>query len=102
VPIRQTAALSERSEIALRLIKGIAKRLEDRGVFMRVEDAAVAEFAQRGFDPVYGARPLRRVLQDTIENTLASYMLDHKVDRRDVVVIKPGGVVEVEKAVREI
>ena len=42
------------------------------------------------------------MLQDTVENTLANYMLAHTVDRRDVVVIKPGGVVEVEQAVREI
>jgi ATP-dependent Clp protease ATP-binding subunit ClpB len=94
--------IQEVNEIAKRLIKAIAKRLEERGVFLRVTDEAVAEFSQRGFDPVYGARPLRRVLQDTIENTLATYLLDHQVDRRDVVVIKPGGVVEVERAVREI
>ena len=94
--------ITEINQIAGGLIKAIAKRLEERGVFLRVTPEAVVEFAQRGFDPVYGARPLRRVLQDTIENTLANYMLDHKVDRRDVVVIKPGGVVEVEKAVREI
>ncbi len=94
--------LVEVNEIARRMVKGIAKRLEERGVYLRVTDEAIAEFAQRGFDPAFGARPLRRVLQDTVENTLANYMLAHTVDRRDVVVIKPGGVVEVEQAVREI
>lgn len=94
--------LVEVNEIAKRMVKGIAKRLEERGVYLRVTDEAIAEFAQKGFDPAFGARPLRRVLQDTVENTLANYMLAHTVDRRDVVVIKPGGVVEVEQAVREI
>ena len=94
--------LVEVNEIARRMVKGIAKRLEERGVFLRVTEEAIAEFAQRGFDPAFGARPLRRVLQDTVENTLANFLLAHKVDRRDVVVIKPGGVVEVEQAVREI
>lgn len=94
--------LVEVNEIARRMIKSLAKRLEEKGVFLEVDETAVAEFAQAGFDPIYGARPLRRVLQDKVENTLANYLLNNQLDRRDLVVIKAGGQVEVKQAVREI
>ena len=42
---------------------------------IRISDAAVAELAKAGFDPVYGARPLKRAIQQQIENPLAQSIL---------------------------
>ncbi|HIZ20266.1 MAG TPA: ATP-dependent Clp protease ATP-binding subunit, partial [Firmicutes bacterium] len=63
-------------EIARRMLKSLDKRLEDMDMQITVTDAAVAEIAKVGFDPVYGARPLRRAIQSKIEDALAEKLLE--------------------------
>ncbi len=72
--------------------------LKEKGVHLRVSDAAVMELAQKGFDPQFGARPLRRALQEHVDNALANALLTGQLARRDIAVLEPGGVVRVEKA----
>ncbi|MFH0874211.1 MAG: AAA family ATPase [Candidatus Komeilibacteria bacterium] len=85
-------------KVAGLMLKGVAKRLKDKGIQLKVTPEAQAELAQAGFDPVFGARPLRRVIQDRVDNALAQFLLKGSISRRDTVVLKPGGVIEVEKA----
>lgn len=84
--------------IAKLILKQIAKQLEAKGIFFKVTDEAVAELAQAGFDPLFGARPLRRVIQDRVQDALANLLLKQKLGRRDVVILEKGGVLRVEKA----
>lgn len=84
-------------QIAWLLLDGVRRRLEEKGIGFRAEDAAVEELAKAGFDPVYGARPLRRVIQDRVENALADLLLQQGVGRKDTVVLVPGGELKVEK-----
>jgi ATP-dependent Clp protease ATP-binding subunit ClpB len=51
------------------------KRLSERRIHLDVTEAARAWLAERGFDPVYGARPLRRLVQTAIEDQLAKLVL---------------------------
>jgi len=53
----------------------LRKRLLNTGLEMEVSDAALALLASAGFDPVYGARPLKRAIQQKIENPLAQKIL---------------------------
>ncbi len=85
-------------QIAYLMVNKVAERLEAKGIHFRAEDAAVAELAQKGFDPTFGARPLRRVVQEQVDNALATTLLEGKIGRRDTVVLKPGGTIEIEKA----
>ena len=64
---------------------------------MEVTEEAVAELAQQGFDPQYGARPLRRVIQDQVDTALANYLLSGKIKRRDKVILDKGGEIRIEK-----
>lgn len=73
-------------KIAELLIKKIAKKLSDKGVELVVEDGALRELAKLGFDPKFGARPLRRVLAKEVEDRLANMILQGKVKRRDGVI----------------
>lgn len=84
------------TQIAWLLLGGVTKRLAEKGINFRAEDAAVEELASAGFDPLYGARPLRRVIQERVENGLADLLLTNAVKRKDTVVLKPGGTLEVE------
>lgn len=82
------------------MVKKVAEQLESQGIHMRASDEAIRELAQKGFDPLFGARPLRRAVQDNIESALARFMLSGKITRRDVVVLEAGGEIRVEKAAR--
>ncbi len=62
-------------------------RLADRDIHIRLSDAARDKLAAAGFDPVYGARPLKRAIQQQVENPLAQEILQGK--------FKPGDVIEV-------
>ncbi|MGF6148737.1 Heat shock protein F84.1 [Kingella potus] len=57
-------------------LKGLEKRLAAQNLRLAVDDAALDFIAQAGFDPVYGARPLKRAIQAEIENPLARALLE--------------------------
>ncbi len=85
--------------IASLMLDKIAKRLEDKhGIVFEVTSEAVAELAAAGFDPVFGARPLRRVIQEKVEDGLTNLLLAKKIGRRDKVVMEAGMNFRVEKA----
>ena len=53
----------------------LRERLESMGIGLSVTEVAVDTLAEAGFDPVYGARPLKRTIQQAIENPLANELL---------------------------
>ena len=57
----------------------LAKRLAARGITLEVDDAARTWLANRGYDPVYGARPLKRVIQKELQDKLATELLSGKI-----------------------
>tara|TARA_B110000977_G_scaffold34756_2_gene46440 strand:+ start:36 stop:2645 length:2610 start_codon:yes stop_codon:yes gene_type:complete len=63
------------SAIAGIQLKSLRKRLQALDLGLEVSDSALAELAKVGFDPVYGARPLKRAMQQRIENPLSKRML---------------------------
>jgi ATP-dependent Clp protease ATP-binding subunit ClpB len=65
----------------------LAKRLAAMEMHLEVTDAALAEIANAGFDPVYGARPLKRAIQSEIENPLAKEILQGNFAAKDVVTV---------------
>jgi ATP-dependent Clp protease ATP-binding subunit ClpB len=60
-------------------IQRLAERLADRKISLELTPAAEKLIAERGYDPVYGARPLKRVIQQLIENPLAMEILKGKI-----------------------
>ena len=73
------------------MIEGLAKRLKQTGIMLDVSDEAKGFLAKKGFDPVYGARPLRRSIQSMIEDKMAEEMLEGKVKMGDNVLIELEG-----------
>jgi ATP-dependent Clp protease ATP-binding subunit ClpB len=72
----------------------LEKRLAQMEMKLEVSDAALKEIAAAGFDPIYGARPLKRAIQSQIENPLAKLMLEGRFGPKDVVRVdaKKGGM----------
>ena len=63
-------------EIADIQLMKLRERLTEMGYLLEISDAALERIAASGFDPVYGARPLKRAIQQTIENPLAQKLLN--------------------------
>jgi len=76
-------------------IQNLEQRLKERDITLKVSDAALDYLGEAGFDPVYGARPLKRAIQQDLENALAQDILAGKVGSGDIVTadVKSGQMV---------
>ena len=72
-------------QIAQKLLGTVNTRMERAGVELQVPDAALDALSATGYDPVYGARPLRRAIQSTIADQAAGMLLDGTLQHGDVV-----------------
>lgn len=80
-------------EIAKIQIAAIEKRLAEKNIKLNVNEAAFIWIVNNGYDPVYGARPLKRLLKNQIENKLALKILDGEIrdnDTADIIVSSNG------------
>jgi ATP-dependent Clp protease ATP-binding subunit ClpB len=66
-------------------LKRLEQRLAERDLALTVSERALDEVAKVGFDPIYGARPLKRAIQQNIENPVAKLILEGKFGPKDVV-----------------
>jgi ATP-dependent Clp protease ATP-binding subunit ClpB len=66
-------------------LKYLEKRLAQMEMRLEVSDAALDKLAEAGFDPVYGARPLKRAIQQELENPLAREILTGHFAAKDVI-----------------
>jgi ATP-dependent Clp protease ATP-binding subunit ClpB len=71
--------------------RSLAKRLAERGITLQLSTAALDLLGSQGFDPVYGARPLKRAIQQLLENSLASKILAGEFVSGDVVRVDAEG-----------
>ena len=76
IVIFNTLGLENIKEIVDIQLRKLVARLEKRNIHLEVTDAARARIAQDGYDPVFGARPLKREIQKQIQDTLAMKMLE--------------------------
>ena len=68
----------------------LVKRLNSRNIQIDLDRSAKAWLANEGYDPVFGARPLKRVIQDAIQNPIAEMLLSGDIDDNDTVHIAAG------------
>jgi ATP-dependent Clp protease ATP-binding subunit ClpB len=71
-------------------LAGLRKLLADRKISLDLDGAATEWLAAEGYDPVYGARPLKRVIQRSLQNTLAGFILEGTVQDGETVHVSAG------------
>ena len=94
-------ALDEKNikSIARIQLKYLETRLAAMEMKLEMSDAALAEIANAGFDPVYGARPLKRAIQAQLENPLAKAILEGRFAAKDTIRVDcKGGVMRFDKS----
>ncbi|MGF1727886.1 ATP-dependent chaperone ClpB [Photobacterium nomapromontoriensis] len=74
--------------IAIIQIERLVKRLNERGYLLELDDSALDLIAEAGFDPVFGARPLKRAIQQYIENPLAQDILSGELMTGKMITVK--------------
>lgn len=86
------------NKIAENMLATVKERVKDLGVDLRTDNSALDVIADRGFDPVYGARPLRRAIQSSVEDAVAEKILDGTLKAGDrALVTAEGGKIIVVK-----
>jgi ATP-dependent Clp protease ATP-binding subunit ClpB len=68
----------------------LVKLLEDRNIAIKLDQPAKDWLAERGFDPIYGARPLKRIIQRYLQNPLANEILKGEIADSDTVIVGAG------------
>jgi ATP-dependent Clp protease ATP-binding subunit ClpB len=68
-------------------VKRLEGRLKDRDITMEISDDALGFIADIGFDPVYGARPLKRAIQRSLESVVAQGILRGEYDDGDTIIV---------------
>ena len=68
-------------------LERLEQRLAAQEIKLQVSDTALAELGKAGFDPLYGARPLKRAIQQQIENPLAKLVLEGSFGPKDVITV---------------
>jgi ATP-dependent Clp protease ATP-binding subunit ClpC len=79
------------AQIACLLLDHTSRRLKAQGIGIEFTDAAVALIAEEGFDPEFGARPLRRTIQRRVDNVLSRMVLQGSLERGDKLVVVGAG-----------
>ncbi|MGI5899771.1 MAG: ATP-dependent Clp protease ATP-binding subunit [Christensenellales bacterium] len=82
---------SHTRQIVSLMMDQVAKRLSEREIFIRATEAAKDYLAKEGFDPEYGARPLRRAIQRLVEDSLSEEILSGNVSIGDKVLVDSDG-----------
>jgi len=80
-------------QVAGLMLKSLAERMAEKEITIEFTPAAVEKLAAVGFDPVYGARPMRRAIQDKVENVLANNILAGKIARGSKVILDEKDIV---------
>jgi ATP-dependent Clp protease ATP-binding subunit ClpC len=74
-------------EISTKMLEIVKNRIKAMGISITADEAAVDLLSEKGFDPVYGARPLRRAIQSAVEDAAAEKILDGSIKAGDKVTI---------------
>jgi len=74
-------------KIANIMIKNLSKLIFKQGYVLDISESVKDKLAQDGFDPIYGARPLRRVIMSSIEDRLANFFLLNKIEKKTIIKI---------------
>ncbi|WP_347084287.1 AAA family ATPase, partial [Bacteroides thetaiotaomicron] len=87
LPLTET----EIKQIVLLQIKGVQKMLAENGVELEMTDAALSFLSQVGYDPEFGARPVKRAIQRYLLNDLSKKLLSQEVDRSKAIIVDSNG-----------
>ncbi|KKR91767.1 MAG: ATPase with chaperone activity, ATP-binding subunit [Parcubacteria group bacterium GW2011_GWC2_42_12] len=97
VVVFKPLGLEEVESITKLMLNKVKRLLEAKGIGLECDEQGIKKLAALGFDPKFGARPLRRLIQEKIENEIANIVLRDGIKRRDTVVIDGEARISIKK-----
>ncbi|MDP3900616.1 MAG: ATP-dependent Clp protease ATP-binding subunit [bacterium] len=97
VVVFKPLSITDVEQITKLMLNKLAVNMEKQGIALETTVSGIKILAQQGYDPQFGARPLRRLLQDTIESQIANQILAGELTRRDTVIIDSNAQIQVRK-----
>ena len=88
-------AEDEQRNIARMMLKDLEKRIHDRGYTLIVDDILLDALMKEGYDPEFGARPMRRAIQDIIEERVATKIIEGSLKPGDSIQLSADDLAEV-------
>ena len=85
VTVFEPLKLEDMSKIVGLQMKGVTKLLEDQNIGLMYDDKTIKVIVEAGFDPIYGARPLKRAVQKLIENPISNLIIEGKANATDAI-----------------
>src|SRR3989344_3296716 len=80
------------------MLRSVGAQLQERGIGIETTPEAIRDLAERGYDEEFGARSLRRIIQELVQDELAKLLLSSSVSRRDTIILEAGPSLRVQKA----
>ena len=97
VVVFKPLGMEEVKSITMLMLNKVKRLLEAKGIGLEHDEQGIKKLATLGFDPKFGARPLRRLIQEKIENEIANIILTSGIKRRDTVVIDAEAKISIKK-----
>ena len=85
--------LDEVKQVAVLMLEGLRKRMEDRGYVLVLPDETIEAIAIKGFDADFGARAMRRFIQENVENRIAERIIKAEYQPGDTITLTPADIV---------
>lgn len=89
--------IDEVEQITWLQMKRLSKQLSEKGITFQADDTGVRWLAEQGYDPQFGVRPLKRLIQDKVETAIADLLLKDSVARKDTLILEDGGHLRIQK-----
>jgi len=83
--------------IARLMLADVGEMLKVKGIELEMTEEGIKKIAHLGYDPKFGARPLRRLIQEKVEDEIAKKILSNELERRDTLIINDEALIEVKK-----
>ncbi len=83
---------SQQHSVAGLMLKGLQERIEDQGYRLAVTPTLLQALVVKGYDPIFGARPMQRVIQDVIEEAVAKKIIAGTIQKGDLITLDVGDV----------
>lgn len=81
----------EVAEISRLVLEGVSERLKETEITLEITDTLISYFAEKGYDPDFGARPLKRLVEERLVDEIATHILDDKIKSGDTVMVEIKG-----------
>src|SRR3989344_2295360 len=79
-------------EVSKRLLSHLGERLKEKGITLKINDSLISFLVKKGMDPKFGARPLNRAIQETVEQTIAKKMISGEISTGSEVEVTDKGL----------